>query len=429
MELIYLGVGVTSGALLVYLFTRIRTSAELTISERQVTDLSRETDRLRAEIAGKERALLDLSGLAAARDAEIGNLKQRLAEEREGIEKMQERMKSDFKVLAGEILDEKSRKFTEQNRENLDELLKPFSDNLKDFRRKVEETHMEGEKSRFSLFNKIKDLEELNRRISDEATALTRALKGESKTRGNWGEMILESILEKSGLQREREYFVQSSFTTDDGRRLQPDIVVRYPGDRNIVIDSKVSLIAYEEYYGTDDQIERERYLRAHILAVKNHINELAAKDYQGLYKINTLDFVMMFMPVEPSYVLALQADQGIWSYAYDRRILLISPTNLIAALKMIESMWRQEYQNRNVLEIAAQGGALYDDFVMLAERLVKLGKKLDEARDQYDETFKKLSTGKGNLISRVSKLKLLGVKAKKSLPGELQTEGDDEDS
>lgn len=429
MELVYLAVGVASGALLVYLITRFGTSAERTVSERQITDLTRETERLRAEMGEKERALLELSGLAAARDAEIRNLKQRLAEEREGIEKMQERMKNDFKVLAGEILDEKSRKFTEQNRENLDELLKPFSDNLKDFRRKVEETHMEGEKSRFSLFNKIKDLEELNRRISDEATALTRALKGESKTRGNWGEMILESILEKSGLQKEREYFVQSSFTTDDGRRLQPDIVVRYPGDRNIVIDSKVSLIAYEEYYSTDDQIERERYLRAHILAVKNHINDLASKDYQGLYKINTLDFVMMFMPVEPSYVLALQADQGIWSFAYDRRILLISPTNLIAALKMIESMWRQEYQNRNVLEIAAQGGALYDDFVMLAERLIKLGKKLDEARDQYDETFKKLSTGKGNLISRVSKLKLLGVKAKKSLPGELQTEGADEES
>lgn len=429
MELVYLGVGVALGALLVYLFNRFLTSAERTVSERQISDLKTEIERLRIEVAEKERSLLELSGLASARDTEIVNLRQRLAEEREGIEKMQERMKIDFKVLAGELLEEKSKKFTEQNRENLDELLKPFSENLKDFRRKVEETHMEGEKSRFSLFNKIKDLEELNRRISDEATALTRALKGESKTRGNWGEMILESILEKSGLQKEREYFVQSSFTTEDGRRLQPDIVVRYPGDRNIVIDSKVSLIAYEEYYSTDDQTERERFLRAHLLAVKNHINELAAKDYQGLYKINTLDFVMMFMPVEPSYVLALQADQGIWSYAYDRRILLISPTNLIAALKMIESMWRQEYQNRNVLEIATQGGALYDDFVMLAERLVKLGKKLDEARDQYDETFKKLSTGKGNLISRVSKLKLLGVKAKKSLPGELQADGVDEES
>jgi DNA recombination protein RmuC len=429
MELVYLVAGVTAGALLVYLVFRSRASAEHSIFERQVADMSRETDRLRAEMAEKERSLLDLSGLAAARESEIGNLRQRLAEEREGIEKMQERLKSDFKVLAAEILDEKSRKFTEQNRTNLDELLKPFSENLKDFRRKVEETHMEGEKSRFSLFNKIKDLEELNRRISDEATALTRALKGESKTRGNWGEMILESILEKSGLQKEREYFVQSSFTTDDGRRLQPDIVVRYPGDRNIVIDSKVSLNAYEEYYSTDDPDEKERHLKAHILSVRNHINELAGKNYQGLYKINTLDFVMMFMPVEPSYVLALQADQGIWSYAYDRRILLISPTNLIAALKMIESMWRQEYQNRNVLEIATQGGALYDDFVLLAERLLKLGKKLDEARDQYDDTIKKLSTGKGNLITRVSRLKLLGVKAKKSLPGELQQEGSDDES
>jgi DNA recombination protein RmuC len=360
-------------------------------------------------------------------EKELVLTKSAIIDEREAIEKQHERMKNEFKILANDIMEEKSRKFTEQNRDKLDELLKPFSENLRDFRRKVEETHMEGEKSRFSLFNKIKDLEELNRRISDEASALTKALKGESKTQGNWGEMILESILEKSGLRKEREYTVQSSFTTADGKRLQPDIIIRYPGDRNIIIDSKVSLNAYESYHNSETDADRERCLKAHLVSVKSHINELSAKNYEGLYGINTLDFVMMFMPVEPSYVLALQADQSIWNYAYDRRILLMSPTNLIAALKMIESMWRQEYQTRNVLEIAEQGGALYDDFVMLAERLLKLGKKLDDAREQYDETMKKLSTGKGNLLGRVSKLRTLGVKAKRTLPAELQNDSEEE--
>jgi DNA recombination protein RmuC len=360
-------------------------------------------------------------------EKELVLTKSAIIDEREAIEKQHERMKNEFKILANDIMEEKSRKFTEQNRDKLDELLKPFSENLRDFRRKVEETHMEGEKSRFSLFNKIKDLEELNRRISDEASALTKALKGESKTQGNWGEMILESILEKSGLRKEREYTVQSSFTTADGKRLQPDIIIRYPGDRNIIIDSKVSLNAYESYHNSETDADRERCLKAHLVSVKSHINELSAKNYEGLYGINTLDFVMMFMPVEPSYVLALQADQSIWNYAYDRRILLMSPTNLIAALKMIESMWRQEYQTRNVLEIAEQGGALDDDFVMLAERLLKLGKKLDDAREQYDETMKKLSTGKGNLLGRVSKLRTLGVKAKRTLPAELQNDSEEE--
>lgn len=392
-SVIYLITGVITGVLVMFLITRHRIATERQFYER-----------------------------------EIASLKSRFAEEKEGIEKLQERMRVDFELLANKIMDDRSKRFADQNREKLDELLKPFNENLKDFRKKVEDTHLQGELSRNSLFNKIKDLEELNRRISDEASALTKALKGESKTQGNWGEMILESILEKSGLQRDREYFVQSTYTSEDGRRLHPDIVIRYPGDRNIIIDSKVSLNAYEAYHSSEDLQEKERCLKGHILSVRNHINELSQKNYQGMYNINTLDFVMMFMPVEPSYILALQADQAIWNYAYDRRILLISPTNLIAALKMIESMWRQEYQNRNVMEIANQGGALYDDFVMLAERLVKLGKKIDDTREVYDETIKKLSTGKGNLINRVSKLKVLGVKTRKNLPPEMTPEEENDD-
>ena len=342
---------------------------------------------------------------------------------------MDEKMKTEFKNLANEIMEEKSRKFTEQNREKLDEILKPFNENLKDFRRKVEETHIEGEKGRASLFTKIKDLEDLNLKISNEANALTKALKGESKTQGNWGEMILETILEKSGLVKDREFFKQNSFVSEEGKRLQPDFIVKYPGDRSIVIDAKVSLTAYEKFCDTENEREKENWLKAHLISVKNHINELAVKNYQDIYKINTLDFVMMFMPVEPAYFVAIQSDTNLWSWAYERRILIISPTNLIAALKMVESMWRQEYQNRNVLEIATQGGALYDDFVLFTERLLKLGKKLDDAREHYDETLKKLSTGKGNLVNRVNKLKSLGVRTRKNLPPEILNEDTDSDS
>jgi DNA recombination protein RmuC len=419
-SLIYLFSGLVTGMLIVWFFMRQKTVSFIQSRSEQMVRLENEISELRYSIETKEKEILRLTGLFSEKEANIRNLKEKLEDQKAELEKMQEKMKTEFKNLANEIMEEKSRKFTEQNREKLDEILKPFSENLKDFRRKVEETHIEGEKGRASLFTKIKDLEELNIRISNEANALTKALKGESKTQGNWGEMILETILEKSGLVKDREFYKQSSFLSDDGKRLQPDFIIKYPGDRSIVIDAKVSLTAYEKFCDTADDKERESWLKAHLVSVKGHINELATKNYQDIYKINTLDFVMMFMPVEPAYFLAIQADANLWSYAYERRILIISPTNLIAALKMVESMWRQEYQNRNVLEIAAQGGALYDDFVMFSERLLKLGKKLDDARENFDETMKKLSTGKGNLVSRVNKLKVLGVRTKKNLPPEM---------
>jgi DNA recombination protein RmuC len=418
--LIFLFSGLAAGLLIAWIFLRQRTNSVIQTGSLQLIRIENEVMAQKNSLDTKEKEILRLTGLVAEKDAGLRNLKERLDEQKAELVNMQDKMKTEFKNLANEILDEKSRKFTEQNREKLDEILKPFSENLKDFKRKVEETHIEGEKGRASLFTKIKDLEELNIRISNEANALTKALKGESKTQGNWGEMILETILEKSGLVKDREFFKQNSFLSDGGKRLQPDFIIKYPGDRSIVIDAKVSLTAYEKYCDAGDDKEKESWLKAHLVSVKTHINELAAKNYQDIYKINTLDFVMMFMPVEPAYFIAIQADTNLWNYAYERRILMISPTNLIAALKMVESMWRQEYQNRNVLEIAAQGGALYDDFVMFSERLLKLGRKLDDAREHYDETMKKLSTGKGNLVSRVNKLKILGVRTKKNLPAEM---------
>ena len=418
--LVLLFSGLISGLLIAWFLLKQKSNSFTLSVSQQITRFENEIYTLKSSLETKEKELLRLTGMVSEKDAGLRNLKDRLEEQKAELEKMQDKMKLEFKNLANEIMEEKSRKFTEQNREKLDEILKPFSENLKDFKKKVEETHMEGEKGRASLLTKIKDLEELNLRISNEANALTKALKGESKTQGNWGEMILETILEKSGLVKDREFFKQSSFLSDEGKRLQPDFIIKYPGDRSIVIDAKVSLTAYEKYCTANDEKEKEGWLKAHLVSVKNHINELATKNYQDIYKINTLDFVMLFMPIEPAYFVAIQSDTNLWHFAYERRILMISPTNLIAALKMVECMWRQEYQNRNVMEIATQGGALYDDFVMFSERLVKLGKKLDDARENYDETMKKLSTGKGNIVSRVSKLKILGVRTKKNLPVEM---------
>lgn len=258
---------------------------------------------------------------------------------------------------------------------------------------------------------------ELNQQVSREASNLTKALKGDTKARGSWGEVILESILEKSGLVKDREYFVQASFSDDHGKKVQPDVIVAYPGDRSVVIDSKVSLLAYERYVSEEEQ---EKALKDHLQSVRNHIRNLSGKNYQHIYQIKSLDFVMLFMPIEPAYYLAIQYDTELWSYAYDKRILLISPTNLIAALKMIESMWRQEYQSKNVMEIARQSGALYDKFEGLLSDLVDIGKKLDSAQNSYKSSMTKLAEGKGNLISRVEQIKKLGAKTKKTLPQNL---------
>ncbi|TFH39430.1 MAG: DNA recombination protein RmuC [Bacteroidia bacterium] len=412
--------GVVAGIIISWYLNRVRRISETRSNELLISEIRTEAASLRDRQNERESDIIRLSSLVAEKEADIRHMVEKLENQKRELVEMKEKMSSEFRLLANEILEEKSVKFTKENREKLDEILKPFNDNLKDFRDKVEKTHIDNREGRASLFTKIAELEKLNNRISEEANALTRALKGDTKAQGNWGEMILESVLEKSGLVRDREFFVQESFLSGEGHRLMPDVIVKYPGDRSIIIDSKVSLVAYEQYVNADTDIEREQALKAHLQSIRAHISRLASKDYQHEYDVNTLDFVMMFMPVEPAYLIALQLDNRLWSDAYEKRILLISPTNLIAALKMIESIWKQEYQSRNVLEIAKQGGALYDDFILLLERLEKLGRRIDETQKQYDETIKKL-TGRGNLISRVGNLRELGVKARKDIPGKFR--------
>jgi len=336
------------------------------------------------------------------------------------IEKLQDNFRNEFRNLANEILEEKTKKFTEQNRTKLDEILKPLSEKIKDFEKKVDDTYDKESKQRFSLEKEIKNLAELNQQISKEANNLTHALKGQTKTQGNWGEIILESILEKSGLVRDREYFVQASYTNEQGKRLQPDIIIAYPGERSLVVDSKVSLLAYERFSSAETKEEQDKALKDHLLSVRTHIAELSSKNYQDLYQLKGLDFVILFMPVEPAYLIAMQAEPDLWSYAYERRVLLISPTNLIAVLRMISNLWRVEYQNKNAVEIARQSADLLDKFVGFLEDLEDVGRKLEQTRQSYDASINKLSTGKGNLIRRAEKIKELGAKPSKEIPKNL---------
>lgn len=387
-----------------------------TIEER-ARMLQGQIDEASMQIREKDTSILVLNNRLTSKTTEYVNLNEKLQEQKADIEKLQDKFRIEFKNLANEILEEKTQKFTEQNKIKLDEILKPLGEKIRDFEKKVDETYDKESKQRFSLEKEIKNLTDLNQQISKEANNLTNALKGQAKTRGNWGEIILESILEKSGLTLDREFFIQQSHTNEHGKRLQPDIVVAYPGDRNVVIDSKVSLLAYERYSSAETKEEQDLAARDHLLSVKNHITELSSKSYQDIYALKSLDFVMLFMPIEPAYMLAMQHDPNLWNWAYDRRILLISPTNLIAALRMIANLWRVEYQNKNAMEIARQSGELYDKFTGFLEDLQDIGTKIDATRKSYDASMNKLSTGKGNLIRRVETIKSLGARAGKEIP------------
>ncbi len=375
----------------------------------------------------KDAVILALNKELSSRISEYSNLEIKLAEQQANLEKIQDKFRNEFRNLANEILEEKTMKFTEQNKVKLDEILKPLGERIREFEKKVDETYDKESKQRFSLEREIKNLAELNQQISKEASNLTNALKGQAKTRGNWGEIILERILEKSGLTRDREFFVQQSYTNEQGRRLQPDVIVAYPGERNVVIDSKVSLVAYERYASAETREEQELAARDHLLSVRNHIADLSSKNYQDIYTLKSLDFVMLFMPIEPAYMLAVQYDPNLWNYAYEKRILLISPTNLIAALRMISNLWRVEYQNKNAMEIARQSGDLYDKFTGFLEDLQDIGAKIDSSRRAYDASLNKLSTGKGNLIRRVEAIKTLGAKAGKEIPKSLLDRSEEE--
>ena len=375
-----------------------------------------DVNKFKNDLDEKNSLITEHYGVIQQLKAQNEGLNDKLNTLRKEIDDTRKTFETEFKNMAQTILDEKTQKFTELNKVNMVSILKPLSENIESFKKKVEETYDKESKERFSLGDRVKELLELNQKISKEANDLTRALKGDSKKQGDWGEVILERILEKSGLQKGREYTKQESLKDDEGIANRPDFILTYPDDRKVVIDSKVSLVAYEKYASSEDVDEQKVFLKDHIQSLRNHINSLSGKNYSELVK--GLDFTMMFIPIEPAYLEAVRTDEDLWQYAYNKRILLISPTHLVSAIKMIADLWKRDDQNRNAEEIAKRGGLLYDKFVGFVENLEKVGKNIDQAGKAYDDAFKQLKTGSGNLLNQAESLRKLGVKNTKDLSG-----------
>jgi DNA recombination protein RmuC len=401
--------------------------AKLFSAEKSLSERDESIRKLETKISELEKKITDDIKLIATGQATGEALRQRLADQKKELEEMGKRLNDEFEIIANRILDTKAEKFTELNKKNLDAILDPLGKNIEEFKKTVRDTYVTEAKERFSLGEKVRELALLNQQISEEARNLTRALTSQSKTQGGWGEMILESILEKSGLRKDEEYFMQQQLLDEngkplrsdsEGKKMQPDAVIKYPDNRRVIIDAKVSLNAFLRYSASTDPEEQKQELNSHVQAVKEHINELSYKGYDDYNK--ALDFVMMFIPSEPAYIAALQGDPDLWNYAYERRILLLNPTNLITSLKLIVDLWKREYQNRNAQQIADRGARLYDKFVGFVENLQEIGRHLDKAREAWNSSFDQLSSGRGNLVSQATTLKNLGVKNKKELPGDL---------
>ncbi len=447
MDIIFLIIGIFVGAVAAFLILKSKYENNKGISPEEVLQYQEQIGSLKIELSkSQERGKLTEENLAkqstelnserenvirlssslSSIKTENNNLTDRLNEQKSELTELQEKFTKEFENLANKILDEKSSKFTVQNKENIDQILKPLGERIKEFEKKVEEVYVNDTRERAGLIEQIKNLHDLNQQMSKDALNLTNALKGQTKTQGNWGEFILESILEKSGLQKGREYFVQESLTTEDRKRYQPDVLIKLPEDKTIVIDSKVSLVSYEKYSSSEDDEEKIRALKEHINSIRNHIRGLSSKNYQNLYQIKSLDFVLMFMPIEPAFSLAVQAEASLFNEAFEKNIVIVSPSTLLATLRTIASIWRQENQNKNAFEIARQGGALYDKFVGFVEDLTGIGNKIDATKDSYLNAMKKLHEGSGNLVSRAEKIKKLGAKVTKSLPQSLLDSSDD---
>lgn len=450
MEIIFLIIGLIVGALSAWLIASFRYASKKGIPPAEVEELKNQIKNLNIEkskaeegkkildenlkktseeLSSERGKVTELKSVLSTTEANYKNLKEKLVEQKSEIEKLQEKFTKEFENLANKIFEEKGNKFTEQNKEKLGEILNPLRERIAEFEKKVDESSKESIKGHASLKEQLNMLKDLNQQVTQEAKNLTNALKGQTKTQGNWGEFILESILEKSGLVKGREYLVQESITSESGKRYQPDVLINLPENKTIVVDSKVSLVAYERFSSAEDEDERAAALRDHIISIKNHIKGLSAKNYQNLYQIQSLDFVLMFLPVEPAFSLAVQYDVSLFNDAFEKNIVIVSPSTLLATLRTIASIWRQENQNKYALEIARQSGALYDKFVGFVDDLSAVGTKIDSAKDSYLNAMKKLKDGSGNLVRRAEKIKKLGAKATKSLPQSIVDGADEDDN
>ena len=390
---------------------------EKIINEHRGTDLQNELNEVKKELETARMNIIELNSKLSAKDADYKNLNIKLQEQKSELEKLYKKFNTEFENLANKIFEEKTQKFTQQNKTNIDEILHPLNEKIKDFEKKIDDTYEKGLKDQTALQAELLKLYDLNNRISLEANNLTKALKGDVKKQGNWGEMILERILENSGLIKGEEYKTQVSLENDKGSRHQPDVVVYLPDKKHIIIDSKVSLVAYEHWVNAETEQEKEKYIKEHLISLKSHIKELSEKKYQLLEELNTPEYVLLFVPIEASFSVAIQEDKEIFNYAWNNKIVIVSPSTLIATLMTVASIWKQENQTKNAIEIARQSGALYDKFVGLMNDLIDVGKKLDSTQNSYKSSMKKLSEGSGNLIRKIETIKKLGAKASKEMP------------
>lgn len=370
-----------------------------------------------AKVPEKDQQLVRLQASLSSTETKLQEQKEHHQSQMAFVEQSRQQMMIQFEALSGKIYEQQAKRFNDESQQSLGQLLNPLKIQLSEFKSKVEASHEKESAERHMLAGKISELQKQTQQIGNDAINLAKALKGESKTQGNWGELVLERLLEESGLQRGREYETQLSLQTSDGDRRYPDVVIRLPQDKDIVIDSKVSLLDYEAYCSGDDEQEKTLYLKKHVQSIRNHISGLSLKEYEKLEGIRSLDFVFLFVPVEAAFMAALQADNSLFQDAYNKHIVLVSPTTLMASLRTVENLWRHEKQHKNAQKIADQAGALHDQFVLMLQSLEDLGKQLDKTQTAYELTRKRLSSGRGNLLKRTVDIQKLGAKTKKSLP------------
>ena len=433
--------GILLGGMLVWFYARSVYEKQKGVSAEQFMEADKErsllSERLnearesvllhQQELQSRQDRILSLTAALATEESQRKNLAEKLDQQKAELDQLHARMKEQFENIASKIMFDSSQRIQQQHKEKLDDILNPLKEKIEKFENRVDQTHKENVRENQSLKEQLALLQKLNQTIGEEARNLTTALKGQTKTQGTWGELILEKVLEKSGLNKGREYVVQESHKNEDGRRFQPDVVVKLPDQKNVVIDSKVSLIAYERYCSAENEQEKAMALKEHLVSLRKHIRELSEKNYQHLYEVNALDFVLLFIPVEPAFALAVEADFELFNEAFERNIVLVTTSTLLATLRTIASIWRIEYQNQNAMEIARQSGDLYDKFVNLINELTDLGRKMKDTQKAYDEAMIKL-TGRGNLVTRVENIRRLGAKTTKMMPPAiLQRAGENE--
>ncbi|RUT79481.1 DNA recombination protein RmuC [Ancylomarina longa] len=445
MEFLYLTLGILIGALISWLFTRKKVSQQEAVSreelltqentfihekselshqqsvlEERANHLQKEKEELSEALNQERQKNENLTRSVSISATERKNLEERLINQKQELEELQKRFTTEFENIATKILKENTKEFTSSNQKNMSDIMGPIKEKLTSFEKKVEETYDRELRDKISLKEEVKKLYELNSKISDEANNLTKALKGDVKKQGNWGEVVLERILERSGLTKGEEYDREVVMQNSEGQTIRPDVIIRLPEEKHVIVDSKVSLVAYERFVNCNDDSEREKYQKEHLTSMKAHVKELAVKHYQSSASLNSPDFVLMFIPIESSFAMAVQYDHELFGYAWDNKIVIVSPSTLLATLRTIASIWKQEHQNRNVLEIARQGGALYDKFVGFVDDMIKLGKQMDSSKNSYQDAMKKLYDGNGNLVKRAETIRELGAKVKKKLPQNL---------